>query len=77
LKGIIDSGIAIPHSEKVFPDKNRLNGKHIADYAKLLKKDNEEQYKSQFSKYIKLKIDPSKITEVFDNTVEKIKTEFQ
>ena len=77
LKGIIDSGIAIPHSEKIFPDENRLNGKHIADYAKLLKKDNEEQYKSQFSKYIKLKIDPSKITEIFDNTVDKIKTKFQ
>lgn len=77
LKGIIDSGIDIPHSEKVFPDENRLNGQHIADYAKLLKKENEKQYKSQFSKYIKLKIDPSKITEIFDKTVEEIKTNFQ
>ncbi|MHA2075285.1 MAG: 50S ribosomal protein L18, partial [Candidatus Hodarchaeales archaeon] len=77
LKGIIDSGIDIPHSEKVFPDENRMNGQHIADYAKLLKKEDEDQYKSQFSKYIKLKIDPTKITEAFDKTVKEIKTNYQ
>jgi len=76
LKGIIDAGIEIPHSDKVFPDDNRLNGTHIADYAKLLKDTNEDQFKSQFAKYIKLKMDPQKIPKVFEKTKKEIQTKF-
>ena len=34
LKGIIDAGIKIPSSEKIFPSEERLAGKHIAGYRK-------------------------------------------
>ena len=37
LKGAIDAGLNIPHSENVFPEENRIKGEHIANYAKLLK----------------------------------------
>lgn len=29
LKGVVDSGIKIPHSDKVFPDESRLKGRHM------------------------------------------------
>jgi len=31
LKGILDSGIKIPHSEKILPSEERLKGKHISE----------------------------------------------
>jgi large subunit ribosomal protein L18 len=72
LKGLIDAGINIPHSDKIFPDENRLNGSHIAEYAKLLKENDEEAFKKQFSKYIQKKVDPLKITQLFENTKKEI-----
>src|SRR5271157_231900 len=33
MKGVIDAGIDVPASGEVFPDEDRLNGKHIEDYA--------------------------------------------
>ncbi|MDP7080672.1 MAG: 50S ribosomal protein L18 [Candidatus Undinarchaeales archaeon] len=29
LKGILDSGVAIPHSDDIFPPEERINGQHI------------------------------------------------
>ena len=29
LKGVVDSGINIPHSPEIFPSEDRLAGKHI------------------------------------------------
>jgi len=31
LKGLIDSGIEIPHSEKAFPSEDRILGKHLKE----------------------------------------------
>jgi large subunit ribosomal protein L18 len=57
LKGIVDSGINIPVSKESLPDKDRLSGKHIAEYANLLK-DNPEKYNSRFSALIKQGLRP-------------------
>lgn len=73
LKGVIDAGVDIPHSDKIFPADNRLNGTHIAEFAKLLKENDEESYNKQFSQSIAQKVDPVKIPQVF----EKIKQEIQ
>jgi large subunit ribosomal protein L18 len=35
LKGLIDSGIEIPASEKIFPSDDRLKGMHIVEYKKV------------------------------------------
>ena len=34
LKGALDAGIEIPHSEEIFPSEERITGKHIASYLK-------------------------------------------
>jgi large subunit ribosomal protein L18 len=57
LKGIVDSGIDIPVSKKSLPDEDRITGKHIAEYANLLK-DNQEKYNSRFSALIKQGLKP-------------------
>ena len=66
MKGAVDGGLDIPHSEKRFPgydnEANELNadvhrkhifGIHVADYMRHLQEDDEEAYKRQFSKFIK------------------------
>ena len=51
----------------------KINGSHIEKYAKLLKKDEPEIYEQVFSGYLKNKVDPSKISSYFDNTLKTIK----
>ncbi|MFW9855904.1 MAG: 50S ribosomal protein L18 [Candidatus Thorarchaeota archaeon] len=76
LKGIVDSGLEVPHSEKVFPTEERLKGRHIAEYARILKQNDMERFEIQFSKYIKQKIDPTKLTDLFENTKNAIETKY-
>jgi large subunit ribosomal protein L18 len=57
LKGIVDSGINIPVSKDSLPGDDRVSGEHIANYANLLK-DNEEKYNSRFSALLKQGLRP-------------------
>jgi len=66
LKGILDAGIAIPHSEDIIPSEERLTGKHIADYAEKLKKEDKERYTSVFSKCIKLGLAPESMPKLVE-----------
>ena len=77
LKGIVDSGLEVPHSEKIFPTEDRLNGNHIAEYAKVLKQDDKERFEKQFSRYLKQKFDPTKITDLFEKTKNAIQDKYQ
>ena len=31
LKGLVDGGLEVPHSEDLYPDDSRINGSHISD----------------------------------------------
>merc|ERR1739842_152453 len=46
MKGAVDGGLDIPHSEKRFPG-------YDADYMRHLIEEDEDAYKKQFSRYIK------------------------
>jgi len=74
LKGAVDGGLDIPHSEKRFPgydsESKSLNadvhrahifGQHVADYMRNLSEEDEEAYKKQFSRYIKLGVTPDSV----------------
>jgi large subunit ribosomal protein L18 len=52
LKGIIDAGVSVPVSEGSLPKIERISGGHIAQYAQLLKKD-QEKYNTRFSYLLK------------------------
>jgi large subunit ribosomal protein L18 len=57
LKGIVDSGVNVPVSMESLPGEDRVKGEHIAEYANLLK-DNQERYNSRFSALIKNGLSP-------------------
>jgi len=71
LKGAVDGGLKIPCEKEIFPKEDKIQGKHVADYAKVLK-NNEEKYKKQFSLYLKNNIKPEDIEKYFKETKEKI-----
>jgi large subunit ribosomal protein L5e len=78
MKGVADGGINVPHSETRFfgydPDskeynaeahRDRIFGKHVSEYMQLLKDDNEEAYKRQFSKFIAAGIGPGSLEDMY------------
>ena len=71
LKGVIDSGVNINCSEEILPPEGRIKGEHIKKYAEILSKD-KEKYNAKFGDYIKNNFDPTKITENFEATKNKI-----
>jgi len=32
IKGIVDAGVDLPHSDEILPDEERISGQHIKDY---------------------------------------------
>ena len=76
LKGVVDAGVEVPHSEDVLPDAGRTSGKHIADYARQLSSD-PEVYKQKFSKYLSKGSTPEKLPEHFSAVKAKITYSFE
>ena len=72
LKGAIDAGLEIPHSEEILPDVGRISGKHVADYAALLKKEKPTQYKKMFSAYLAVNSTPENLPKQFEEVKSKI-----
>ena len=70
LKGCIDAGLNIPHSNEILPDEKRIRGEHITNYAAMLKKNNE--YEKVFSNYAKNKVNIESFQKYFDETKNKI-----
>ncbi|KAA0200244.1 hypothetical protein HAZT_HAZT008318 [Hyalella azteca] len=69
MKGAVDGGIDVPHSEKRFPGfdaetkefnasvlRDHIMGTHVANYMRRLMDEDEDAYKRQFSRYTKLGI---------------------
>jgi len=73
LKGAIDAGISIPHSNEALPDSSAIEGKHIEAYANKL---NDSELKKRFAEYFKEGIDPRKLSEYFVKAKQNIDREF-
>ncbi len=73
LKGVIDAGLEVPHSEDIIPDDDRINGKHIAEYAEKLKGEDETLYKARFSQYLAKGLEPMDLPKHVDEVRNKIK----
>lgn len=65
LKGALDAGLSIPHSEEMLPAEERVRGEHIAEYAEKLKEEGEE-YTRRFSEYLKRGLPPEELPGHFD-----------
>jgi len=88
MKGAVDGGIDIPHSEKRFPGfdneskefnaevhRKHIFGQHVAEYMKLLSEEDENAYSKQFSQYIKLGIQPDELENIYKTAHAKIRAE--
>ncbi|MEM3565640.1 MAG: 50S ribosomal protein L18 [Candidatus Bathyarchaeia archaeon] len=64
LKGVLDAGLNVPYGEEKLPDEERIQGMHIAKYAKMLST-NTEKYTVAFSEYLKNKVSPEGLPEHF------------
>jgi large subunit ribosomal protein L5e len=86
MKGAADGGINVPHSESRFfgydtaakeykPEahRDRIFGKHVAEYMKSLKEENEDVYKSRFSKFIAEGINPEALEGIYQAAHEAIR----
>ncbi|MFA5363625.1 MAG: 50S ribosomal protein L18 [Candidatus Bathyarchaeia archaeon] len=77
LKGFIDAGVEVPHGEGIFPNKDTLTGKQIANYAKKMFEEDIEAYKKKFSIYISKGLRPETLTEHFTAVKAKIVSSFK
>lgn len=76
LKGVLDAGVTVPHSDTVLPDEYRLSGQHIVDYASQLSSDS-EKYQKTFSKYLSRGLPPEQVSDHFSFIKEKIISSFK
>jgi len=76
LKGVLDAGVHVPHSEEKLPDEKRIEGEHIAQYAESLAS-NPEEYQSKFSKYLEQKLPPEDLPKHFAKVKKEISAAFK
>lgn len=65
LKGLADSGLAVPHSDDRLPPMDRINGSHIAGYAKSLI-GQQDLYRKRFSSYLGRGLKPEELSSHFE-----------
>lgn len=69
LEGFIDASVSVPHSKKVFPSKERIQGEHIEEYGKKL-----EEGAGRPENFF-IKENPLKVLELFEKVKTKIEGE--
>ena len=77
LKGGLDAGLDIPHSEEILPSEDRIRGVHIAEWAKRLSEEEPERYKRLFSKYLEAGLRPEDLPQHFEETLQKIREDYK
>jgi len=86
MKGAVDGGLNIPHSNKRFPGydaeskefnadmhRQHIYGLHVAEYMRSLLEEDEEAYKRQFSKYVKSGISADDIEGIYKSAHQAIR----
>jgi len=78
MKGAVDGGVAIPHGEKRFPGadpetgdldaevhRNYIFGQHVVEFMEYLQEEDPDEYKRQFSQYIKAGIKADDLEDMY------------
>jgi len=86
LKGAVDGGLNIPHSEKRFPGYDRegkeydaeihkkyIFGGHVQEYMELLEEEDPERYQTQFAKFIEKELEADGLEDMYKEAFEKIR----
>ena len=72
IKGARDGGLEIPVGEEMMPSEERIQGKHIEEYASEM---NSKEKKKHFSSLMEKDLDPEKISENFEKVKDNIEGE--
>jgi len=88
MKGVVDGGIEVPHSEKRFPGfdpeskdfdatvlRKHIFGGNVSEYMDLLMEKDEDSFKKQFSHYAKLGITSDEIEDLYKKAHEAIRAD--
>jgi len=91
LKGAVDGGLHIPHSNKNFPGfkssdekgqedeydaeahKERIFGKHVAEYMEMLQEEDPTKYEAHFAKFIEAGKEADSLEDMYTEAYEKIR----
>jgi len=86
LKGAVDGGLDVPHSEKRFPGydndakeydaefhQTMIFGTHVSDYMEHLVEQDEDRYKAQFARYLANEIEADDIKEMIEEAHKNIR----
>lgn len=86
MKGVIDGGIEVPYSETRFfgydaeskeynaaAHRDRIFGKHVADYMEQLRNEDEDAYKRHFSKFIQAGVTADSLEGMYKKAHEAIR----
>ena len=74
LKGLVDSGLKVPHSPDNLPPDERIAGGHVSAYAKTLSGEAAEVYRKRFSGYLGRGLKPEDVSSHFQQVKKKIMT---
>jgi len=77
IRGLNDAGIKVPASPDIFPNEERILGKHISAYASKLQEVNPDLYRRLFAGIISRGLKPENISEHFEEVKSKILSSFQ
>ena len=72
LKGLVDSGLHVPHSPDNLPSDDRLAGTHVSAYAKSLSAQSSDRYKKHFSRYLTRGLKPEDLSAHFKQVREQV-----
>ncbi|KAI8812860.1 hypothetical protein BJ742DRAFT_792018 [Cladochytrium replicatum] len=88
LKGAVDGGVLIPHSESRFPGydaggkaldaevlRKYIFGGHVAEYMEYLQEEDPESYRRQFARFIEQEIGPDDLEDLYSEAHEKIRAD--
>jgi large subunit ribosomal protein L18 len=72
LKGLVDSGLQVPHSPDNLPSEDRLSGTHVSAYAKSLSTEKGDEYKKLFSGYLGRGLKPEDLSAHFKQVRQQV-----
>lgn len=77
VKGAVDAGLKVPHSDEILPSEDRVRGVHIAEYARRFKEEDPELYERTFNRYLRRGLNPEDLPEHFEGVRRNILEYFE
>ncbi len=77
IKGAVDAGLEVPHSEEVLPGEERIRGEHIAKWGEMLAEQDPERFEKMFSRYLAAGLKPQDLPSHFEEVKTRILEDYK